>query len=447
MIQLQKLRGAGVKSWDDIYVKAVNYNDTATFKMYYNSLPNFDAVGTTPALALGNKIFSKLGETLWSTSYNQANSSPLPVNLQALRLTAATQTLNKVVDIDQSTIDTFKFIQEASVNTAVTNIRLYTGSGLTNYYNVALPVSTVNKPTKYEFKLVAGAYGTAITSNSNYDLGVATVTAVGSPAGNIKRIDTIAQTLTASNTITPIALFGLNNLFEATGSVVEDIICCFDGVELTTEDETEDVFCKGQKTETIIKSRTVSGTITIQKVSPISYALGLGNALRSVNISVPVDLAGYGATQTTNRFTTTSGVTSITLPVNTVVDSVIIDGCLTLSRTEINTGSANLDVNCYHYNSATGVLTVNSEHDAKAPNIKTLETKFVSSVSMYPKYNATKVYLRLARTSTNGAKTYVELASVQMTPPVLSVADDGDTYDVEFSATLTKESDAFYAFA
>ena len=195
------VRGAGVNDWQPFLLNAVNYADNAEYKQYYQSVSDFTASGTTTTLTSGSKIYPKLGKVNWSPEYDSANSSNLADSVRPLLFTNSAQNLNKVVTLKQENANTIDYQHEAPVVGTTTTLKFYTGSGTANYYNVVMPTLTANKKTKYNFSLVAGVYGTADTTNSQYDLGVATVTIVGSPSGDITRVDT-----TASASLTPIAM-------------------------------------------------------------------------------------------------------------------------------------------------------------------------------------------------------------------------------------------------
>jgi hypothetical protein len=213
---LNTVRGAGVKDFQPIVLNAVNYADNAEYKQYYSSYSKFQGVGNTPNLPLGTKIFSKLGKVNFSPTYSPANSSNQADDTQAISFTAAGQNLNAVTSLALSKAQLLGYTAEAPVVGTTTTIKFYVGSGTANYYNVVMPTLTANKKTKFEFQLKAGVFGVADTTNSNYDLGVATVTVVGTiPAGVVTGIDT-----TASGILTPIQLVAYNNFFQKIGQVI-----------------------------------------------------------------------------------------------------------------------------------------------------------------------------------------------------------------------------------
>jgi hypothetical protein len=433
------VRGAGVKDFQPIVLNAVNYADNAEFKQYYSSYAKFQAAGTTAGLALGSKIYSKLGKTNWSTLYNAANSSNQADDTQSLGFASATQNLNAVANLNLNKANLLSYSQEAPTVGTTTTLRFYVGAGVTNYYQVVMPTLTANKKTKYNFQLKAGVYGVANILNANYDLGVATVTVVGViPAGVITRIDTIA-----SGILTPIQLVSYNNFLQQIGQVISLDLCCFKEFTMEVSDETEDVYCRGVRTGKTFKAREVSGTMLIEKTSPLLYAFGLGNSLKSDTVSVAEALDSYGEDSTTVVNSTNR---IVTIGAGLSIASVSVGDCNSKSPSTLNLG-VNLDANSYYYDTVAGTVEFGTDVNEGNLQVKTYNSKVVNKVSLKYKYPQIEAALQVRRTnSITSNTTLVDLKKVQLFAPKTSIEDDGDTAELEWSTIITSDDDGYYAF-
>jgi hypothetical protein len=438
---LTPVRGAGNNDYQPIVLNAVNYADNAEYKQYYSSYTKFQAPGTTPGLALGTKIYSKLGKVNFSPSYNPANSSNQADDTQSIGLAAATNSLNAVTNLALTKAQLLSYSQEAPVVGTTTTIKFYVGAGTSNYYQVVMPTLTANKKTKYNFQLKAGVYGVANTTNANFDLGVATVTVVGSiPAGVVTRIDT-----TASAALTPIQLVAYNNFLQQVGQVISLDLCCFKEFTMDVSDEKEDVYCRGSKTGTKFKTRDVSGTVVVEKTSPILYAFGLGNSIKSEVIQVPLSLEGYGENDATTIVNSSNRLIS-GIPTGLQIASVSVGDCNSKSPSSVNLG-LNLDANSYYYDSAAGTIEFGSECNEGKLFIKTYVDKIANKLSLRFKYSQIEVALQVLRVnSQTGNNTLVDLKKVQLFAPKTSIEDDGDTVEFEWTASITSDDDGYYAF-
>jgi hypothetical protein len=436
---INTVRGAGVKDFQPIVLNAVNYADNAEYKQYYSSYSKFQGVGTTPNLGLGSKIYSKLGKVNYTPEYNAANSSNQADDTQSISFSAASQTLNAVTNLALNKAQLLGYTAEAPATGTSTTIKFYVGSGTTNYYNVVMPILTANKKTKFEFQLKAGVYGVADTTNSSYDLGVATVTVVGTiPAGVVTGIDT-----GASGALTPIQLVAYNNLFQKIGQVISLDLCCFKEFTMEVSDETEDTYCRGTKTGKTFKTREVSGTLVIEKVSPLLYAFGLGNTLKSESIKVPQDLANFGEDSTT---IINSSNRTVNIGSGLSLATVTVGDCNSKSPATQNLG-LNLDVNSYYYKSTTGDIEFAGDINEGKLQVKVYTEKLVNKVSLKYKYSQIEVALQVLRTNSQTSNsTLINLKKVQLFAPKTSFEDDGDTVEMEWSATITSEDDGYYAF-
>jgi hypothetical protein len=391
-------------------------------------------------LTSGSKIYPKLGKVNWSPEYDSANSSNLADSVRPLLFTNSAQNLNKIVTLKQENANTIDYQQEAPVVGTTTTLKFYTGLGTTNYYNVVMPTLTANKKTKYNFSLVAGVYGTADTTNSEYDLGVATVTIVGSPSGDITRVDT-----TASASLTPIAMQTYNSFLQRTGQVISIEGCCFKEFTIEIADETTESTCRGKSTGKTFKSRNISGTIVVENTSPLLYAFGFGNTLKESTIKVANELTGYGESDSVRVSSTTS---TFDIGPTLKIASISVGECNSLSKTDINTGSALLDINTYHYNPTTGILTLSNKFNSGKMVIKIWQDQIVNKASFNYKFAQIETALQLRREqSKTGGTMIIDLKKVQLFAPTGAYDDDeGDTQEFTWSATVTSDDDGYYAF-
>ena len=231
---------------------------------------------------------------------------------------------------------------------------------------------------------------------------------------------------------------------QRTGQVISIEGCCFREFTMEIADETTESTCRGKNTGKTFKSRDISGTIVVEKTSPLLFAFGFGNTLKESTIKVANELTGYGESNSVLVSSTTS---TFDIGPNQKIASISVGDCNSLSKTDINTGSALLDINTYHYNATTGILTLSNKFNSDKIVIKIWQDQIVNKVSFNYKFAQIETALQLRREqSKTGGTMIIDLKKVQLFAPTGAYDDEGDTQEFTWSATVTSDDDGYYAF-
>jgi hypothetical protein len=459
---MQLNRGTQYQGYPEtLTVKGYNYQSSPTGKKTDRKTFYFDnpTEWTTGAVAVGNLApTTQTGVELYQGVTDSALSATAintynPLTTVTRDTTKPSYLLNnqnyvKVVNTDFSASTAFKFTAKGSTANDQLIIRYYTGAGVADYYQVVCAMPIPNVEYTFNFNpFINGSYGAVsaptIVGAKSYATGLATVTSVGSPTGQIiNRINLFGVSTVASSKITPIALEGANSSLNIFGQKFQIPVCCLDSLTEELTRTYKELMCGKNKNGKSLDTQEEKITFKIQKNNILLRALGYGSEVYDTLLDV-----SDGKTKLTlvnaspNIIANISGAITMSLANGTNIDYISIDkagDCIALQRDYVKNTSATLDSNSYYVDLANNrIIFSNDIFNYGEVEVATITTKTVSVFDHYTKNNPVKVVLEWTVKNVAGTRTRFRRVVAELGYPKDSVEDTGNTTEFECTVLLT----------
>jgi hypothetical protein len=420
--------------------------DNIAVKSYYDNSAEFLATTTAGFVVSNFDLTSYIASESFTPAYILKVEKPVLQDFTRpfTAAGAANAQIDKAITVDLTYNDTIRVVAFSNYPAATMTYRLASDTGYANSISWNITGSSVN-------------IGTA--TNPLYKTVEVVRVQAGTLAGTpdltkIIRSRFISTNSTATNKVTPTAVYIVNNYSMLPGSLLSWKACCVDEIGLKREIDTATLKCGQSVTGETITSDKFTFTFKLSEESPDLLALAIGSYSKLQKQTVWNHLSGYEPGQTLNKViadvvgAATRG--QIQLSTGLSINSVIVN-CANLSNVDytaaiLTNANGILGTGQYSYDTASGIMYFNTANIGDLPEITSYIDKDLFVVDPEPNRLGHTMSVYLQDTNSAGKTKYYFLKNVQLKFPDMSVEDEGNTLEFELTAFFSKRGDVVVSY-
>lgn len=409
------------------------------------------AIATTPITSAGAKQFSDLviqytayqvKDTILENKLYLDNSSAYPATVVG---TATLTTVTSRKPLAGDLYNTVYTPADIAVNVPlVGQSRNYTNINATainggakwsvnwnmsndNWFSIVVKSTSTSVAGKLKIRSSASnesvcTFTTSATANTwerkTFDFktnGATGVTWTGTPV--FTGITEIEVTLDAISTADVAFVYGANNLSQLVGAKLSYAHPCVSEFAMENTLEMADYLCGQQVIGSTGTGRTINIKIAALKKDIEANAIGLGDVVK-VKSNYVQELVND-----TNVGNKAFSAGTLTITANQIISRIYVEGVGQLKEADSATTVAE---RAYHYNSSTGVITVNTLYNGKVPTIYIWNNKALLTTQVKNLELGYVGYLSIPRKLEGGKYQYIICRQAQVMMEAETMADDGD---------------------
>lgn len=419
----------------------VNSKDLNALKNYYTDTNTFLATSTA-GFTLSTADYSQyvVKKDLFTPQYGNLAIKPFLVeDVRPYTLApVANAQIDQSVTLNLTFNSTLRVAFSANYPAAQVTVRLASDTAYTNTYSRTIVGSSVNVGT-----LANPMYITVDTKELNASWVVA-----GTPnPASIIRTRVIGVNQTATNRVTPLALYATSNATRLIGSPISLKLCCVESFNLKREMETADLKCGKSIVGNTVTEDKFTVEFEVMEESMDLLASSVGSVVETANRQVLEHLTGYEVGNESNKVETVTNPLwgQVQLPLNLNIASVSIE-CANLQRVDYNgviLSGANLTLGTgqYAYDNTTGIMYFNTNNSGKSPEIMIYSNKIVEVVAPVPSQQGDTVSTYIQTDGADGRIKGYFIKKAQFMFPEMENEDEGTKLGFEMTAFFAKKGD------